>query len=257
MRNYWLKIAFGALGVFLVGYVVVAVGRSAKHTVVSTFESTDPISLPIPFVDFKLDGRKMGEVSRVVLLRNEPSHIASVTVVLKMADSLRPDLQHCILTVDNVDRLNENSTFRCQNSSDTAGLTLVPFGRVAFKGGSTDTLPLLLPAKAVADIQRISFRLNEHGVSISDEADSIRGVNDSIQEYRDSVREAIHDSLSAAMERRSDSLESATDRLADSLTEAALRKAQPKAAPAPTRPHVTPKPAAKPAAPPGTSVTPR
>jgi len=136
-------------------------------------------------------------------------------------------------------------------------VTLVPFGRVAFKGGSTDTLPLLLPAKAVADIQRISFRLNEHGVSISDEADSIRGVNDSIQEYRDSVREAIHDSLSAAMERRSDSLESATDRLADSLTEAALRKAQPKAAPAPTRSHVTPKPAAKPAAPPGTSVTPR
>jgi len=257
MRNYWLKIAFGSIGVFLVGLLVVTIGRQAKHTVVSTLESTDPISLPIPFVDFKLDGRKMGEVSRVVLLRTEPSHIASVTVVLKMADSLRPDLQHCILTVDNVDRLNDNSTFRCQTSSDTAGLTLLPFGRVAFKGGSTDTFPLLLPAKAVADIQRISFRLNEHGVQISNDADSIQAVNDSIQEFRDSVREAIHDSLSAAMERRSDSLETATDKLADSLTEAALHKAQAKPAPAPTKVRVTPKPPAKPAGPSGTSVTPR
>lgn len=239
MRNYWLKIALGAIGVFLLGLIVVTIGRKAKSTVVSTFESTDPISLPIPFVDFKLDGRKLGEVSRVVLLRNEPSHIASVTVVLKLADSLRAGLQHCILTVDNVDQLNDNSTFRCQTAADTSGQTLVPFGRVAFKGGSTDTFPLLLPAKAVADIQRVSFRL--HGNSVQVDQD-----RDSIQELRDSIREAIGDSLSSAAEHRSDSLEAANERLADSLADAVLTRTAPPAKPVvPARPKI-PKPTPKP-----------
>ena len=256
MRNYWLKIALGALGVFLIGFLGISLFRKAKSTVVSTFDSTDPISLPIAFVDFKLDGRKLGEISRVVLLRNEPSHISGLTVVLKVADSLRTGLQNCIITVDDVEQMNDKSTFRCQTSADTAGLTLVPFGRVAFKGGSTDTFPLLLPAKAVADIQRITFRHDHNGISINEESDSAEAVRDSIQEVRDSIRDAIHDSLSSAADRTSDSLQSVTEHLADSLTEAALRKSQPKAAPTPApKPAKAHKPAA-PARPSGTAVTP-
>ncbi len=217
MRNYWLKIVFGAFGVFLVGFTLVSLFRHAKHSVVSTFESTDPISLPIPFLDFRLDGRKLGEISRVVLLRNDPQHIAGVTVVLSLADSLRDGLTQCLLTVDNVDQMNDKSTFRCQTAADTAGQTLVPFGKIAFKGGSEDTLPLLMPAKAVEDIQRISFRLNSNGVSVDQEPDSL-------QEVRDSIHEAILDSLNDLAEHRSDSLQHAAEHLADSLADAAMRK---------------------------------
>jgi hypothetical protein len=224
MRNYWLKIALGALGVFLVGYLGVSLFRKARTTVVSTFDSTDPISLPIPFVDFRLEGHKLGEVSRVVLLRDVPDHIASVTVVLDVVDSLRTGLQKCIVTVDNVDHFNDKTSFQCHTPEDTAGLTLLPFGRVAFKGGSTDTLPLLLPAKAVEDIQRISFRHHGNNIRIDDASDSMQAVRDSIQELRDSIREAIGDSLSAAAEQRSDSMRAATDHLADSLADAALHR---------------------------------
>jgi len=218
MRTYWLKIAFGALGVFLVGFTLVTLGRHAKHSVVSTLESTDPISLPIPFLDFKLDGRKLGQVNRVVLLRNDPHHIAGVTVVLSLPDSLRESLTHCLLSVDNVDQMNDKSTFRCQNPGDTAGQTLIPFGKIAFKGGSSDTLTLLLPAKAVEDIQRFTFRLNSNGVTVDQEPDSL-------QEVRDSIHEAILDSLNDLAEHRTDSIQSAAEHLADSLADAAMKKA--------------------------------
>ncbi len=249
MRNYWLKIALGALGVFLVGLLGVTLARKAKSSVEGTLNSTDPISIPTPFVDFKLDGRRLGEISRVVLLRNDPHHISGVTVVLKMADSLRGSLANCILTADKVDQTDKKSSFRCQTSADTAGQTLMPFGRVAIRG-SSDTFALLLPQKAIEGIQRTSFKLNGNDFKISDESDSAQAVNDSIKEVRDSIREAIRDSLSDAAERMSDSMQTATEKMADSLTEAALRKAgsaiksvKPVPAPKPPRPRV-PKPAA-------------
>jgi hypothetical protein len=245
MRNYWLKIALGALGVFLVGFLGVSLFRKARTTVVSTFDSTDPISLPIPFVDFKLEGQKLGEVSRVVLLREQPDRIASVTVVLDVVDSLRTGLHKCIVSVDNLDHFNDKTSFQCHTPEDTAGLTLIPFGRVAFKGGSTDTIPLLLPAQAVSDIQRISFRHHGNSFQINQVSDSEQDVRDSIQELRDSIREAIGDSLSAAADQRSDSLHAATEHLADSLAEAALKRhaTAPKKPVAPSAAPKTAKPA--------------
>lgn len=240
MRNYWLKIALGALGIFLVGMLGTSLFHRAKHSIEDTVNGTDPITIPTPFVDFKLDGRKLGRISRVVLLRNEPHHIAGVTVVLKVPDSLQASLKGCILSVDNVDNLNDKSSFRCGTAKDTAGKMLAPFGYVSIRG-TPDSFELLLPQEAIEGIQKTTFKMNNGSFSMSDQSDSAEEVADSIREYRDSVREAIHDSLSAAADRMNDSMQSASERLADSLTEAALRKASaaPKAAPA-TIPPVKP-----------------
>jgi hypothetical protein len=153
-----------------------------------------------------------------VLLRDTPEHISGLTVVVSVPESARSGLSDCILSLDDSQGFNSRTTFRCRKAADTAGLGLRPFARIAIKG-STDTLPLLLPAEAVKGLQDIRIRMNRHGVEITSTADSLRAIADSLQEVTDSVREAI-----------SDSLHQAADRLTDSLTEAATH---PKALPKP------------------------
>jgi len=232
MRNYWFRIGLGALLVFLVGFGLVQLFGLLKHKVVHTLSSTDPIPVPLAFVDFKLDGRSVGSVSRAVLLRDTPEHISGLTVVVSVPESARGRLSGCIVSLDDAQRFNNSrTTFRCRKEADTAGLGLLPFARIAIKG-TNDTFPLLLPKDAVQGLQDIRIRMNNHGMEITSSADSIQAVADSIRNVTDSVRGAI-----------SDSLHQAADRLTDSLTEAA------------THPKAQPKPAAKPH-PKATSVTP-
>jgi hypothetical protein len=242
MRNYWLRIGLGAVVVFLVGFTLIQVFGLLKHKVVHTLSSTDPIPFPLAFVDFKLDGRSAGSVSRAVLLRDTPEHISGLTVVVSVPESARARLAGCIVSLDDAQGFNSRTTFRCRKEADTIGLGLLPFARIAIKG-TNDTFPLLLPKDAVQGLQDIRIRImNSHGVAITSSADSIQAVADSIQEVADSVREAI-----------SDSLHKAADLLTDSLTEAATHpKAQPKPAAKPrakatsATPPATPAPAARP-----------
>jgi hypothetical protein len=242
MRSYWLKIGLGALAVFIVGFGLIQLFGLLRHKVVHTLSSTDPIPFPLAFVDFKLDGKSVGSVSRAVLLRDTPEHISGLTVVVSVPESARSGLSDCILSLDEAQGFNSRTTFRCRKAADTAGLGLRPFARIAIKG-TTDTLPLLLPAEAVKGLQDIRIRMNGHGVEITSTADSLQAIADSLQEVTDSVREAI-----------SDSLHQAADRLTDSLTEAATHpKASPKPRPragatvvAPPAAPATPAPAARP-----------
>ena len=173
MRNYWLRIGLGALVVFVLGFGLVQMVGLVKHKVVNTLSSTDPIPFPIAFVDFKLDGRSLGSVSRAVLLRDTPEHINGLTVVVSIPESSRAALADCIVSLDNTKTLNSRTTFRCRNSADTAGLGLIPFARIAIKG-STDTFPLLLPQDAVKSLQDIRIRMNGHGMEITSTDDSLQ-----------------------------------------------------------------------------------
>jgi len=212
MRNYWMKIGLGALVVFLLGFVVVRIVGMVKHTVVHTLSSTDPIPFPLAFVDFKLDGRSVGSVSRAILLRDTPEHISGLTVVVSIPESARAGLSGCIMSLDNTQQINSKTTFRCRKAADTAGLGLLPFARIVIKG-TGDTLPLLLPKDAVQGLQDVRIRMNQHGVEITSAADSLQALADSLEAVRDSAHEAI-----------SDSLHKAADRMTDSLTDAAMQR---------------------------------
>ena len=115
MRNYWLKILLSALGIFAVGMVIVTGLRSLKSKVTTTLNSSDPIPIPlIGLVPFRLDSDKLGSVSRVEFLRSDPEHVAGVRVVVKLADSVSIDrLRSCEISLDDADKINERTTFRC------------------------------------------------------------------------------------------------------------------------------------------------
>jgi len=204
MRNYWIKIALGALAVFVVGMVIVTGVRKTRAKFTNTFESTDPISLPIAFVPFRLDGRKLGSLNKVVLLRDQPNQVSGVRVIVALADSVHPDkFQNCLLVVDDVEHYNEKSSFRCEKG-DTVGSRLAQFGYVYFKN-SGDSVPLLLPAHSVESLKSLRFNLNNHGFSVTSAEDSLADEvenrmdarSDSVDELRD-LADQFEDSAAQA-----------------------------------------------------------
>src|SRR5690242_14012406 len=146
MRGYWIKIGLKAFAIFVVGMILVTGFRKAKGSINHAINSSDPIPIPVMgVVPFNLDNQKLGSVNRVEFLRSDPEHISGVRVVVKLANGTSTDvLSRCQLLLDDVEHINDRTTFKCTPDGSTAG-GLEPFGVVAIKN-SSDTFPLLLPA---------------------------------------------------------------------------------------------------------------
>jgi hypothetical protein len=217
MRSYWLRIAAGAFGIFLVGMILIGGFRRVKTTVRHTIESNDPIPIPlVGLVPFRLDGEKLGSLDRVEFLRSDPEHISGVRVRVKLADSVEPSrLGQCALALDDLNNLNDKTTFRCQDTASPAP-GLERFGVVAIRNGS-DTFPLLLPGQAVAELRQTSFRLTRHGFEVKGPADA---VAEALAARTDSMRNELNGRIDA----RSDSVDSLRE-LASSLEDSALEAA--------------------------------
>jgi hypothetical protein len=222
MRNYWLKIAATAFGIFAVGMVAITGFRSVKGKVTQTLNSTDPIPIPvIGLVPFRVGSERLGSISRVEFLRSDPEHVSGVRVLVKLADSVTSDrLGHCQLALDDVDNIGDRTTFRCESTAGpVAGLE--QFGVLVIKN-SPDTFPLLLPAKAVADLRSTQIRISGHGIEVHGPRDTL---GEALTARTDSMREA----LEALVEARGDSVDSLKDvasELEDSSADAppALRR---------------------------------
>jgi hypothetical protein len=195
MKSYWIKIALGALFIFAVGMGGIYAVRSVSGKINRTMNSTDPITLPIAFVSFKLNGTRLGSIDRVILLRNEPKHISSAKVVLKLNDSSSLALlRGCRLALDDVEHVNEKTSFRCATGDSANGLT--PIGFVSVRGTS-DSFPLLMPEKAARDLRQTRFEMHGHEFNVSSDDDS----------------------ASASLEARADSIDAASERVADSISQ--------------------------------------
>lgn len=160
MTRYWLKIGIGALLVFAVGMGVKYLIDQGKAKVHVLLDSDQPISIPLKFVDFKVDGARLGQVRRVRLLRTAPKEFsgAEVTAVLDSGSSIDL-LRTCQLRIDNLEKMDQNTTFVCVHPDTPAGpVAFEPFGTVKLEG--TDVvLTLLLPSDAVRDLRSVGDSL--------------------------------------------------------------------------------------------------
>jgi hypothetical protein len=227
MRNYWVRIAFGALAIFTVGMIGVTLARQGVGRVRGVVEGSGPITLPIPFVPFKLDGQKLGTLSKVVLLRDAPKSISAVELEIKLRDSmLARGLEGCRLAANldaehdrrgvdvNVGPLS-TGVFSCFHGNDSSA-QLQEFGRAIFQPGGV-SVPLLLPNDLVDDLKQGDFG--------SGDEDS---VTSAAQARADSIAEAADahaDSITAAVEQRADSIAGRSERLVDSLRSEGERRA--------------------------------
>ena len=227
MRNYWIRIAFGALAIFMVGMIGITLARQGVGRVRGVVEGSGPITLPIPFVPFKLDGQKLGTLDKVVLLRDAPKRISAVELQIKLRDSMMArGLEGCRLAANfdaqhNRRGVNVNvgplstGVFSCLHSTDTSA-QLQEFGRAIFQPGDV-SVPLLLPNDVVDDLKRGDF-----GSGDEDSAASVAQARaDSIAEAAD----AKADSITATVEARADSIAGRSERLVDSLRAEGERRA--------------------------------
>jgi hypothetical protein len=225
MRNYWLRIALGAAAVFTIGMIGVTLARQGVSRVRGVVEGSGPISLPLGFIPFRLDGEKLGTVHRVVVLRDAPKQISSVQLEVKLQDSmLARGLEGCHLVAhfdeDHSARAGERlgrkftpGMFNCLQAGHVPQ-DFQPFGRAVFQPGAV-SVPLLLPNDIVDDLKEGEFG------SSAEDTSAAETMADSIAE----AAEALADSIAEAAELRAESIVTQSERLSDSLRREGLRRA--------------------------------
>jgi hypothetical protein len=240
MRSYWLRILLGALAVFTFGMIVVTLIRRGREKVTQVVAGTGPLSIPLPFVPFQLDGNKLGTVERLVVNREAPKKVSSVDLEVKLDDSLvAQGLAGCRLAANlesdsvkpgdfnvHMNRMGDRAFFFCAKS-DSA---LVPFGTVTMRPGDI-TVPLLVRQSLAEALESGQWAEDEadSADAVAERAESLADAAqeraDSIEElHRDRAREAtrfansrLGDSLRAEGRRRADSVRSAVARMVDSI----------------------------------------
>jgi hypothetical protein len=239
MRSYWIRILLGAAAVFAVGMVVVTLLRHGRDKVTEVVTGSGPLSVPLPFVPFEVDGHRLGNLERLVVNRDAPKKVSSVDLEVKLDDSLvAQGLAGCRLAANlesdsakggdvnvHINKHDQRPFFFCA-TSDSA---LVPFGTVTMVPGDV-TVPLLVSETLAATLR--SGQWAEDGDSSADAlAERAESIADRAEEVADSVAteaeqraEAVQmvqsrfgDSLRREGQRRADSLRKAFGHVADSV----------------------------------------
>jgi hypothetical protein len=180
----------------------------------------------VAFIPFKLDGRKLGSVNKVVLLREAPKRISSVELEIKLRDStLARGLAGCHLAAHfdaqhnpggiriNADPFSRG-VFSCLDSDSVPQFQV--FGRAVFQPGAV-SVPLLLPNDIVDELKQ-----GHLGPPNKDSIATAAGARaDSIAEAAD----ARADSISTVAEAHADSIVARSERLVDSLQKEGMRRA--------------------------------
>jgi hypothetical protein len=222
MRNYWIRIVVGALGVFALGMALIFITRKVIARVKTVAQTSDPITIPLAFVPFRLDGSRLGTFDRAVLIRKSPKEVSGLNLSVKLTDSAAAArLSGCGLLAQFTERRGSGGTvmtdaeFACVRPDSVAPAGAERFGQVVFAPGDL-TLPLFLPA----DVAR---RLRGDLIDVRVDASA-----NSMVEAADSIAEAAGrtaDSLGEAASRMADSISSSNTQRADSIRTAALRMA--------------------------------
>ncbi len=222
MRSYWLRILLSAAGIFAVGMLVIAIVREVRGRVRTVAKSSDPITIPLPFVPFRIDGERVGTFERLVIQRDAPDDVRSVDLHVDLGDAAATARIHECSGI--LARLHDSpggrgttlhdADFGCVRG-DSAAVALEPFGEVHFVPGG-HTAPLLVPPEVANDLRRemIQMRARRADDSVAVRAESIAAE-----------AELTADSISKAAGRMADSITRFHERYADSIRSAALRRA--------------------------------
>jgi hypothetical protein len=230
MRSYWLRILLGAFGIFCLGMIVVSIFRHGRSKVESVIASSEPLSIPLPFVPFQVNGSKLGTLERLTVNRESPKKVSSIELQVKMDDSLvAKGLAGCRLAANvesdsakpgnvniHMNRLEEKTFFFClkQDSGyqEMGTATLTP--------GDIE-LPLLVPDQLAEHLR------NGDWASDSDSADVIEERADSIADAAEALADSAEAKAERAQERTQDKAKALTARqvrLGDSLRAEGLRR---------------------------------
>lgn len=157
MKQFWLKIGFGAFGVFLVGMMLVTLGRQAKAAAadaIGTALQSGPftrVARAASDLPFRLDGERLGTVQRASIRRVQSGDPPEVNLVVRLSEpGFARQLHDCVLTMDRDENVDFERGFRCAE-----GMTgdLIEVGRVQFLPANFDR-PLMVSRAVARDLSR-------------------------------------------------------------------------------------------------------
>ena len=197
MRSYWLKIILGACAIFVVGYAAYFGIEKSKSRIRQIAESSDPVSIPLAFLPFTLDGVKSGTFKGIRLERDAPKSLNSITLRISLSDSANAaQIRDCALTPEGNGRdFDPGRGFRCLKG-EGADSALVEFGEVEFSvhDGEDFSVPLMLDSAMVNDLRESS---GDNEISAAVGADA---------ELRAEAATKMADSITKAVQLRVDSI---------------------------------------------------
>lgn len=198
MRTYWVKIVAGAVLIFAVGMIIRSLFRSVKHGVEYVSEGTGPITTPLLFLPFELNGQRVGTFRGLTIYRDSAQKPVWATLTVALRDSATPeDVRRCVVALlPKGSGNNYNLTnYDCLTPSDTGGKGLARFGTLRLRS-SSDSFALFAPA---VDLEKLRSEW-EPKMQSADSAQQF--LNDSM---RDAIHEQIESTMTAARE-KADSL---------------------------------------------------
>jgi hypothetical protein len=215
MKNYWMRIALGALAIFIVGMIARALIHRGLGGVKGVVEGSGPLSIPLAFIPFRLGGEKLGTLERVTLERETPQHVTSVRLEVKLSDSvLARGLEGCSLAA-NLDSDSDghrgvnihrgpfaDGSFWCAGD-DSTDAALVEYGQAVFRPGNV-TVPLYLNRELVDELQNLDFGRDTSPPIDEVQVDSIVEAELNAESAR-ALRQGMIDSLRTEGRRRADS----------------------------------------------------
>jgi hypothetical protein len=152
MRNYWLRILFGAVVIFSVGMVGVTLARQGIHRVRGVVEGSGPITVPVTFLPFRLDGERIGTIQRIRINRLAPKAVSSVNILVRLADSVPSSrLEPCLLVAEGFERLNSETTVTCSTPQDTVDEDLTVVGDIVTERDG-HSFKLFMPRDAIREL---------------------------------------------------------------------------------------------------------
>lgn len=227
MRNYWMRIALGALAIFTVGMLGHTLVHRGIGSVRGIVQGSGPISIPLAFIPFKLQGDKLGSLERVTLRRETPNRVTSVELEVKLSDSvLARGLEGCRLAANLDSEVPgppgisvhrgpfAEGSFWCAKDDSTNG-TLVEYGQAVFHPGDV-TVPLFLPRGLVDELQNLDLGHDSTPPVATAQVDSIMAATELSADSVDAVRDHMIDSLRVEGRRRADSARRVLRQMADS-----------------------------------------
>jgi len=227
MRSYWMRILLGAVAIFAIGMIGVTLYRRGVVKVNEVVAGSGPLTIPLPFVPFELDGNRLGEVERLVVNRMAPKKVSSVELEVKLDDSLvAQGLAGCRLAANiesdssnpqdldiRVNRRDRRAFFFCAGD-DT---TLVEFGTVELHPGDV-TVPLLIPVSLAEQLQTGAWDAGADSAdALAEQAESLASKAQKASDSMMGLHEARAESFGARGRLFADSLREAGRRRADSL----------------------------------------
>lgn len=157
MKSFWLKIGFGAVAVFLVGMMLLTLGRQAKtaaaEALTTALQSSvlTGVSNAASDLPFRLDGERLGTVQRASIHRVQSGALPEVNLTVQLTDNgSARQLHDCVLVPERDEQFDFDRGFTC-----AMGLKgdLVEVGRIQFLPGNFDR-PIMVSRAVARDLSR-------------------------------------------------------------------------------------------------------